>query len=172
MTQTFYRRFKAGRKSRTADVRSRRRAASPGGDALEDRTLRAVIGLTASASPVVLRPLNPLDQPHAVQVATVHPVTLSGYVVDDLNVTPVVTFQVIDEYGKIEPGGKLISQQVKPGVIFYSARFGLSMTSRPGDSDGRQYTIIVTARDAENTRTTAVSVKAPPASQLHRPRVL
>jgi hypothetical protein len=123
--------------------------------------LRSVLGLSASASPVILRRINPLDQPHAVQITTVHPVSLAGYVVDNLNVTPTVTYQVIDEYGKVEPSGTPPLQPVKPGVFFYNARFGLSMVTRPGDADGRQYTIIVTARDPQNTQTTSVSLTVP-----------
>ena len=57
------------------------------GDRLECRALLSVANLTANVSPMVLRQINPMNQPHSVQVAVIRPVTLAGYVTDAWQVT-------------------------------------------------------------------------------------
>ena len=65
----------------------------------------AIVGLSATASPVVLRQINPMNQPHAVQVAVIRPVTLAGSVTVTGQDVPVVSFRVVDEYGRDQPNG-------------------------------------------------------------------
>jgi hypothetical protein len=121
----------------------------------------SIVGLSAGASPATLRQINPRNQPHAVQVAVVRPVNLAGYVREDSNVVPSVSFRVVDEYGRDEPSGQLTAQPSQPGEYFFSTRIGLNRTRRPGDRDGRQYTVFITAQDPAGSRTVAVVITTP-----------
>jgi hypothetical protein len=161
MTRTNRPLFRFGRKSRR-DQTGPRQVVTPGPvEGLERRGLLSIVGLTANASPMILRQINPMNQPHAVQVARIRPVTLAGYVAEDSNVVPTVSFRVVDEYGRDQPSGVLPPQPAKPGVFFFSTRIGLDRTHRPGDRDGRQYTVFVTAQDPQGTRTIAIAVTTP-----------
>src|SRR3954466_2639119 len=135
-----------------------RRAAALTGtlERLELREMPAIVGLSASASPAILRQNNPMNQPHAVQVALIRPVTLAGAVTETGKDVPVISFRVVDEYGRDQPNGFLPPQPGNPGAYFFSTRFGLNRTHRPGDRDGRQYTVLVTAQDTQETRITAI----------------
>jgi hypothetical protein len=141
---------------------------SGGGRALERRVLQTVVALTGNASPMILQPIDPMNQPHAVRVARTRPVTISGSVTENQAVLPSVRFQVVDEYGRDQPSGTLVLQPAtippappQPGSYFYSARIGLNLARRPGDRDGRQYTIFVTALDPESTLTITFPAMTP-----------
>jgi hypothetical protein len=159
---------------------ARKRPFSPvGGETLEGRTLCSVsnltasasptLVLTASASPTLVNQLNPRDQPHAVQVAVIRPVTIAGYVTDNTGATPAVSFRVIDQNGRHMPSGPIRTEFVRPSppgpgnLFFFSKRIGLNRTRLPGDSAGRKYTILVTAQDAQNTVTVAIPASTAPA---------
>jgi hypothetical protein len=140
-----------------------------GFEPLEERQLAAVTNLTASASPVILRQINPMNQPHAVQVAVIRPVTLSGYVTETTGgVIPAVSFHVIDQKGRDMPSGPLTPQFAKtnaavpPNLFFFTRRFGLNRTPVPGDLHQRHYTVVVTAQDAQNSLTIDIPVTTPP----------
>jgi len=170
MTQTYCRRFGIGRKSQPGGYRSRGRhqAVPVLGEGLERRALRSVVDLTAHVSPVVLRQISPRNQPHAVQVAVIRPVTLAGYVTDTSSVIPVVSFRVVDANGRHMPSGTIVPQFVAastpgpPNRFFFSTRFGLNRSHLPGAVDGRQYTVFVTAQDPQNSSTIAIPVSTPP----------
>jgi hypothetical protein len=146
---------------------SQRPFSPAGGEALEERALCSVSNLTASASPTILRQINPRDQPHAVQLSVFRPVTLAGYVTDNTGAIPSVRFQVIDQNGRHMPSGPITPEFVKsttpgpPNLFFFSKRFGLNRTRLPGDSAGRMYTILVTAQDAQNSLTVAIPASTP-----------
>ena len=110
--------------------------AQPGNRAPRGSRTLTILGLTAQASPAILRQINPMNQPHAVQVAVIRPVTLAGYVSDNSNVTPTVSFQVIDQNGRHMPSGTITPQVVAPGVFFFSTRFGLNRTRLPATARG------------------------------------
>jgi len=177
MTQTDERALPLARTNRPADSSRLRRKARPQVvDALETRALCTITGLVAHASPMILRQINPMNQPHAVQVAVIRPVTLTvylNYVDVKGNASPTVTYRVMDEYGKDEPSGTIplrtVNPPIAPGNLFYTTRIGLNRYRRPGDLDGRQYQIIVTAQDAQGTKTTMIPVTTPPAI-VRRPR--
>jgi hypothetical protein len=139
-----------------------------GGEALEPRALCSVSNLTANVSPAILRQINPMNQPHAVQVAIIRPVTLAGYVTESADTTPTVRFQVIDQNGRFMPSGQITPQFVKsstpgpPNLFFFSKRFGLNRFRLPGDTEGRRYTVLVTAQDPQNSLTIAIPVTTPP----------
>lgn len=161
MFRLFCRRFPVGRKSRPAPFRPSRPNAAWQAEGLEPRALLSVVELNAAASPMLLQPISPQNQPVSVKYSNFRPVTVAGSAADSQNVTPGLSFRVIDEYGRDEPAGRLLPQTVRPGVFFFQTRFELSMVVRPGDRNGRQYTIIVTAQDQDNTRTTAIEVTTP-----------
>ncbi len=50
-----------------------------------------------------------------------------------------------------------------PNLFFFSKRFGLNRFRLPGDSDGRHYTVLVTAQDSQSSSTIAIPVSTPPA---------
>ena len=157
--------FLIGRKSRPVRRRARRTATPALGDALERRDLLAVSGLTAAASPSILTQINPMDQPHAVQVAVIRPVTLAGYVLDNANMVPRVSFRVVDQFGKDEPRGTIKTQQVQPGQFFFTARFGLNRSPMPGTHTGRQYTIFVNASDQQNFQIITIPLPTKPSGK-------
>jgi hypothetical protein len=173
MTQTDCRLFRIGRKSRHLENRARRVLTPELGDGLERRALQSIANLSASASPVILRQINPMNQPHAVQVSLIRPVTLTASVLESGAVAPSVSFRVVDEYGRDQPFGTLTPQptvgKMNPGpnMFFYAARIGLNRTRRPGDLDGRQYTVLFTFQDAGSRGTLAVAVTTPPAPRGH-----
>jgi hypothetical protein len=169
MTQTYCRWFGIGRKSLPgrAGPPCRRLAVPVLGDRLECRALLSVVNLTANVSPTVLRQINPMNQPHSVQVAVIRPVTLAGYVTETTGVTPAVSFRVADTSGRHMPLGTIKPQIVQamtpgpPNLFFFSMRFGLNRSHLPGNGNGRQYTVFVTAMDPDNTSTIAIPVGTP-----------
>jgi hypothetical protein len=165
-TQRHRRLLRLGRRTRPGHNRPRRDAAAPEVVALERRGLQSVVALAANASPMLLTPINGMNQPHAVVVSRFRPVTLAGTVtVNDANV-PTVSFQVIDEYGKHQPSGtfqvQVFNPPAFPGRFFFTNRIGLNLTRRPGDHDGRQYQVMITAQDQQSTQTIVIPVTTLP----------
>ncbi len=90
--------------------------------------------ITVAASPATLSPPN----------GRLVPVTVSGTITDGTDGSGVQasTYQVIDEYGQIQPSGSV--PLVNGG---YSFTVTLQASRRGNDQDGRHYTIAVSARD-------------------------
>ncbi|MBV8266746.1 MAG: hypothetical protein JO252_10515 [Planctomycetaceae bacterium] len=177
MIHIFCRSHGFGRKSRSAHGRRKPRA-SPEIAPLEGRAPLAILGLSAQASPALIRPINPMNQPKGlITVTSIRPITLSGYVAESGTATPTVTFRVVDQFGRDQPSGTLTPQLVTavnpatnlpipPATYFFNGRIGLSLAHPPGGS--RQYTLIVTANDGAETVSTTLIV--PPATFFHRHR--
>jgi hypothetical protein len=155
--------LRAGRALSLVFPTPRHSMAPPRLETLEGRVLQTVMALSANASPAILRPINPENQPHAVQVAIIRPVTLAGHVTVPVGVKPVVSFRVIDEYGRDQPSGtfsdQFVNPQSDPGQFFFTKRIGLNLTRRPGDFNGRQYTVMITAQDPQSTQTILIPVR-------------
>jgi probable HAF family extracellular repeat protein len=92
--------------------------------------------ITISASPATLSPPN----------GRLVPVTVSGTITDEPGGSGVqegsAAYQVIDEYGQIQPSGNVTLADSK-----YSFTVALQASRRGNDQDGRHYTIVVNARD-------------------------
>jgi hypothetical protein len=170
MTRIQYGSHRPGRGERAGARRPRRGVALGRCEPLEHRNLLTIIGLTGNVSPAILRPINPRNQPHAVQVAVIRPVTLAGYVTQVGDDLPIVSFRVVDQHGHDQPNATLITQRAQPGTTYYSSRFGLSLRRRHGEHDGPRYTVIVTARDLQNSRTVSIPVPSLPIGPHHPPR--
>src|SRR4030095_11139998 len=102
--------------------------------------------ITESASPNIL-----IWSPNKVMT----PVTVSG-VITDLSPTT-ATFRVVDEYGKVQPSGSVTIGA--GGALSFVIK--LEAYRNGTDSDGRVYTIIVTATDSRglsSSRSTIVLV--------------
>jgi hypothetical protein len=168
MLETLRRLFLSAGKPRPEGRSSRSGAVSGSVETLESRELPAIVGLSASASPEILRPINPMNQPHAVQVAKIRPVTLAGYVSEQGGATPSVSFRVVDQFGRDQPSGTFRVQPVQPGLFFFHTRIGLSLARRAADPSGRHYTVIFTAQDSQNSKTIAVPVTTPPLPHNHK----
>ena len=80
------------------------------------------------------------------------PVTFTGTVSDNASVIDEVSFQVHDEYGQVEPSGR---------ITVIKGRFAITVfvepTRRGYDRDGRRYELTITATDAERNRTSATA---------------
>jgi hypothetical protein len=144
------------------------RRVRPAPEPLEARAAAAVIALTASASPAILRPISPRNQPHAVTLQHTLPVTIAGQVADTRGL-PAVSFQVIDSYGRDQPAGTIPAQAVGDGRAIFSTRIGLSVLRDPHIPGGRRYVIVVTAADPDGARQALAVVTVPPAGFFHRP---
>jgi hypothetical protein len=168
MTQIYRRPFEIGRESRTGGQlrRDRHQVAPVLSEELERRALLSVVNLTASVSPMIIRQINPMNQPHAVQVAVIRPVTLAGYVTETTGALPKIRFQVVDQNGRHMPSGAITPQFVAastpgpPNLFFFSFRFGLNR-SRPPGQPAREYTVFVTAQDPQGSSTIAIPVTTP-----------
>jgi hypothetical protein len=153
--------------------RARRPVTPQPGERLEPRVVCSVSSLTASVSPRILRQINPMNQPHSVQVAVIRPVTLAGYVTESTGgIIPQVSFRVVDSSGRHMPSRMLAPQFVMmttpgpPNLFFFEARFGLNRTRPPGERQ-RRYTVLVTAQDPQSQVTVAIPVTTPPARGSH-----
>ena len=136
---------------------------------MESRTFLSVSGLSLSASPAILRPPSPANQPHAVTVQHVLPVTLAGEVTD-LKGVPSLRYQVVDSFGRYQPSGSITVQPIGNGRAFYFTRIGLSDVRDPHTPGGRRYTVIVTAQDGDGSRQASAVVTVPPAGFFARLR--
>jgi uncharacterized protein YjbI with pentapeptide repeats len=108
--------------------------------------------------PVVISTANPsvlLWSPNK----TMTPVTVSGTVTDATLRT--VTYRVIDEYGKIEPSGTVTIGA--NGAFSFVIR--LEAYRNGNDSDGRLYSILITATDAGGRSTTVTTYVRVPHNQ-------
>jgi alpha-tubulin suppressor-like RCC1 family protein len=86
------------------------------------------------------------------------PVTVSGIVEDADSSVASATYAVTDEYGLLQPAGTL---QLDASGRF-SVTFMLEAARRDDDREGRQYLIVLTARDpAGNTSTRTAQVTVP-----------
>src|SRR4051812_11971142 len=99
----------------------------PHAERLEPRDVPAALGVTVSVSPQILRPISPSNQPHAVAVQHVLPVTIAGEVtVSGPTDTPaVLRYRVVDQFGRDQPAGTIPAQPVGHGRAFYFTRIGL-----------------------------------------------
>jgi hypothetical protein len=119
-------------------------------------------GLTVSASPNLLTPIAPANQPRAVAARVrLLPVTVAGQVTDDQG-TPSLTYQVIDSAGRNQPSGVAEVRPGGGGTTFFFARFGLSNARDEDSSVGRRYTVVVTARDGGSVLQGEAVVTVPP----------
>jgi len=100
--------------------------------------------LTASASPATLWP------PDGKMV----PITISGTITDPTSGVSTATYAVKDEYGRIQPSG--------PVTVNADGRYAftthLQASRRGNDSDGRHYTITVSAQDPAGNKGSASTV--------------
>src|SRR5947209_7284348 len=97
----------------------------PQAERLDTRALPATLGLSVSVSPEILRPISPSNQPHAVTVQHILPVTIAGQLTG-LQSPAAVRYRVIDQYGRDHPSGTIQAQPVGHGRAFYFTRIGLS----------------------------------------------
>ncbi len=179
MIHIFCRSHGFGRKSRDAHERRKPRAI-PEIAPLEGRAPLTILGLSAQASPALIRPINPMNQHQGlITLTAIRPITLSGYVAESGTATPSVTFRVVDQFGRHQPSGTLTPQLVSavdpatnlpipPAKFFFNGRIGLSLAHPPGGS--RQYTLIVTANDGDGAETVSTTLVVPPARFFHQHR--
>jgi hypothetical protein len=143
-------------------ARRRPRRTIPSAEAIERRLVLSVTGLTASASPAILRPINPNNQPHAVTLQHILRVTVAGQVSVDQG-TPALSYQVVDQYGRFQPSGQVMSLvPAGPGEYFYTVQFGLSILRDPHIPGGRNYAVIIKAQDGSSVRFAVAGVTVPP----------
>ena len=140
-------------------------------DGLESRLEMALFGFSAQASPSVLLPTGR----YAV-------VTVTGSVSEtETKLIPSGTFQVVDEYSQVEPAGHLTLR--KSGDLSYDFSFTVRLKASVAASDtpGRQYYIVVAAREAADDSESSTgkvlpilvpnpSVLRPPLARQHAPR--
>jgi YVTN family beta-propeller protein len=88
--------------------------------------------ITVAASPATLSPPN----------GKLVDVRVSGMITDESGVQA-ITYQVIDEYGQIQPSGSVTPEA--DGSYAFTVQ--LQASRRGNDQDGRRYTIIVSATD-------------------------
>ena len=82
---------------------------------------------------------------------------ISGQITDGGSGIATATYNVVDEYGAIEPGGP-----VTIGAAGYSFTLMLEASRRGDDPDGRTYQVVITVTDrAGNTFTTSTIVSVP-----------
>jgi hypothetical protein len=94
--------------------------------------------------------------PNRRQVA----VTVSGTIMDETDESEVQasTYQVMDEYGQIQPSG-IVKLDADGNYAF---TVGLQASRRGNDRDGRRYTIVVRATDhAGNSGSASATVTVP-----------
>ena len=106
--------------------------------------------VTVSADPTRLWPPN----------GKMAPVTISGAITDSgsgVNAST-ATYEVVDEYGQVQPSGKITlgsGGSYSTTVLLQASRAG-------NDKDGRQYTVIVSAKDnAGNVGSASILVTVP-----------
>lgn len=78
-----------------------------------------------------------------------------------LNVRPQVDFQVVDEYRRVEPSGRVKLTPVSASA--YTFKFPVYLQARRSGQDkaGRQYYVIVVASDLDNAQGLVVPVLVP-----------
>jgi hypothetical protein len=121
-------------------------------------TATRTVSVADTTAPVVTATANPptlLWSPNK----TMTPITVSGVVTDASTVS--VTYKVIDEYKKIQPSGAVT---IGAGGA-YSFVVRLEAYRNGNDSNGRLYTIIVTAVDAAGRSTSASTTVLVPHNQ-------
>jgi hypothetical protein len=97
--------------------------------------------ITVTATPSQIWPANG----RTVQVA------ITGTVTDAGSGVVAATFEVVDEYGELQPGGTVTLDAAGN----YSVVIPLLASRRGDDRDGRSYTIVIRARDAAGNEGTA-----------------
>ncbi len=140
---------------RTAGARtsrhSPRRAFRPALGNLEKRELLATTVSVLMATPATLNPPNN----RFVTVAV-----FGNVIESNPKATPRAVFKVIDQYRRIEPGGRVALTKVTPTVYAFSFTVVLQAQRGQTDLGGRHYYILVGSEDTQNAggRTVAVFV--------------
>jgi hypothetical protein len=141
-----------------AERRRRPQDRHPEVTALEARQLLTLSGnIVVKAVPKFLTP------PNGQYV----PVTVAGSFNESaLNATPAGFFYVTDQYGKLEPRAEVALHQSPTDPHTYTFSFTINLQAQRGSmtTNGRQYDILVGARDAAGAvgRTIAVEVPKDP----------
>lgn len=118
---------------------------------LEGRCLMFA-GATATVTPDVLFPPN----------GRFVPVTVTGQVIEtNKRLTPTASFQVIDEYRRVEPSGPITLVRRPDGNYDYSFTIRLQARRATQYPAGRRYYIIVAASDSEGGTGPTVAVQVP-----------
>ena len=124
----------------------------PALNGLETRELAATAVSSLFVTPAILAPPNG----HYVRV------TVSGKVFESsAKLTPLGMYQVVDEYARIQPGGKVAYRRVDPTTFTYRFTIVLEASRANSDPSGRQYNVIVGSQDGQNANGLAVSVLVP-----------
>jgi len=89
------------------------------------------------------------------------PVTVSGLIADDDGFPVGANFQVLDEYGAVQPSGPVALQDNLNGTFSYGFTVELQARRLGRDRDGRQYTIVVDAFDDHSDDSEATVVTVP-----------
>jgi hypothetical protein len=157
------------KQSGTAGSRSRRCALefSP----LEDRTLLSFMATSIQASQTILPPNNKFVPVTITGTFQEYHVVVTGTgaqakatVIDAVQPGPKrSSFQVVDQYRKVQPQGKIslvLTDPVK-GKYSYSFTVNLQATRRNADIFGRHYNIIVGAGDSDGWNGEVVTILVP-----------
>lgn len=112
---------------------------------LETRTLTTITGISVTADTNILTPPD----------GRLVPVTVTGQVINDNTAAPVVAVQVIDEYRRVNtvssiPLTRSEEMNGAPRPYLYSVTLHLEASRSDQDRAGRQYYVIITAKDADN----------------------
>lgn len=125
---------------------------------LEERVAAAVDVAITSVQPQILFPVT----------NRLVPVTVTGFIVSTRPTAPAVRYQVVDEYRRYEPGGRVELTPFPTGG--YEFRTTILLPAAKGDdAAGRQYNILVSASDQDNAygRYAGVIVPGQPVVKQH-----
>lgn len=123
----------------------------------------SLFGFTAEATPTVLLPTGRFAA-----------VSVKGSVSEtDPKLIPSSTFQVVDEYSQVEPSGHLTLRKTSDTAYDFSFTVLLKASVAASDTPGRQYYIVVAAReaavDSESSTGKVLPILVPNPSVLRRP---
>ena len=122
---------------------------------LEARQLLTVSALKATLIPQIVYPVT----------GQYVPITIAGSYRTGPNDPPAqANFQVVDEYREVQPHGNVKSFPVpgSPGLYTFSFRTYLQSEVASGDSDGRLYTVAMSARQSNNSVGNSYGIWIPP----------
>jgi hypothetical protein len=123
-------------------------------ECLEPRKLLTLTGFDAEARPRILFPANDRSVP----------VVVTGTVtVQEKRAIPSVNFQVVDEYRRVQPAGPVKAKRVpgQQGAFAFSFTVPLQAKVRAHDKSGRQYYIVVAARESTGSVGKVLAVLVP-----------